>query len=460
VIALAVAFGLAAHSRRAARVLSAVPIPILAATAYFTYSRGAAIAFGLSLAVTFALDQRRIDWLLRTATIGVLAGLGVFVASRLHALTTQGAKLESVTHEGRQFAVLLVVLCAGSALAAFVPRGSFTIPIRLQRPATLLVTAVGLLAIVASLVSVGGPQGVWDKFGAAPPSVRGDLNQRLFTFSGNGRTPIWTQALHEYRAHPILGGGAGSYETYYLQHRTRADKVRNAHNVYLETLAEVGPLGLVLLLIALLSPLALTRRAREHRLVPALAGAYVAFLIHMTVDWDWQLTAVAVTGLFCGAGVLVAARGDQQPPITARARRIVLALTVVAIAVSFIVLVGNLQLSRASNAASAGDWIASARDAKHAHGWAPWSSEPYRLLGEAQLGEGNAKAAAASFRRAIDKSPKDWNLWFDLARATLGSQQRAALNHAAKLNPLSPEVAEFRRELAEDNTITVAPNQP
>jgi cytochrome c-type biogenesis protein CcmH/NrfG len=112
-------------------------------------------------------------------------------------------------------------------------------------------------------------------------------------------------------------------------------------------------------------------------------------------------------------------------------------------------------MSRASAAASSGNWAASARDAKRAHTWAPWSSEPYRLLGEAQLGEGNTTAAVASFHTAIRKSPDDWNLWFDLARATTGKAQQAALAHASRLNPLSPEIAELRHEIRADSTITI-----
>jgi len=38
--------------------------------------------------------------------------------------------------------------------------------------------------------------------------------------------------------------------------------------------------------------------------------------------------------------------------------------------------------------------------------------------------------------KAIAKSPGDWNLWFDLARATTGKGQRQALQHAKQLNPL------------------------
>jgi Flp pilus assembly protein TadD len=64
-------------------------------------------------------------------------------------------------------------------------------------------------------------------------------------------------------------------------------------------------------------------------------------------------------------------------------------------------------------------------------------------------------AAERSFRKAIAKDPGDWNLYFDLGRATTGRVQLAALAAAAQLNPRSPEIAQFRRELAAERPITV-----
>ena len=77
----------------------------------------------------------------------------------------------------------------------------------------------------------------------------------------------------------------------------------------------------------------------------------------------------------------------------------------------------------------------------------PWSSEPWRHLGEAQLGRGQLRAARASFRRALAKDPQDWSLWFDIALATRGREQAQALARAERLNPLGSEVQQLREEL-------------
>ena len=44
--------------------------------------------------------------------------------------------------------------------------------------------------------------------------------------------------------------------------------------------------------------------ARRHPLVPGAAGAYAAYLVHTGVDWDWELPAVTLAGLLCGAAIL------------------------------------------------------------------------------------------------------------------------------------------------------------
>jgi tetratricopeptide (TPR) repeat protein len=460
-IGIVLAVGLIARDQRWTRAVAATTLPILATSLYFTYSRGALVALAVGLFITFALDTRRTQWLLTLLPAAGVAAVAVVVASRSPGLTTVGASLHQASIDGHRLAILLIVLCPCSGALArsrVVPNPRQMV----ERWMTAIVSAALIAALLLGIAAAGGPVAIRDKFTAAPPATHGQLNKRLLSVSGTYRAPLWSLALHEYESHPVLGAGSGSYEAYYLEHRTRPDKVKNAHNLYLETLAELGPLGLALLLVALLTPLYAAVRARRHVFVPALAGAYVAFLVHVAVDWDWQVTAVALTGLFCGAAILVAARSDaaEQRELSPRLRYALLGATLFVMVVAFIGLVGNMSLAQAATAAGKGNWAASAKDAKRAHTWAPWSSEPYRVLGEAQLGEGDTKSAIASFNKAIAKSPDDWNLWFDLARATTGHAQRDALRHAKQLNPLSPEIAELQQELNAEKVITVVPKSP
>jgi tetratricopeptide (TPR) repeat protein len=152
-------------------------------------------------------------------------------------------------------------------------------------------------------------------------------------------------------------------------------------------------------------------------------------------------------GIFAGA-VILAAMPDDGYALFGRLRVALVGCALVLGAAGFFGLVGQMVLSRAQNAAGQADWPVAARDAHRATSWLPWSPEPWQQLGEAQLAQGKPDAARASFRSAIEKDSGDWNLWFDLARASTGRAQADALAHAARLNPLSPEIAALRSELA------------
>jgi O-antigen ligase len=107
-----------------------------------------------------------------------------------------------------------------------------------------------------------------------------------------------------------------------------ASFARDAHSLYVETLAELGPVGLALLLLALAVPL-LALRSRGDPLLAAAGAGYVAFLVHAGVDWDWEQPSVTLAGLACGACVLVRARSPDATETRATTRGVLLALVLV-----------------------------------------------------------------------------------------------------------------------------------
>ena len=74
-------------------------------------------------------------------------------------------------------------------------------------------------------------------------------------------------ALAGARERPLLGSGAGSYFLSWREHRTVDTTVRDAHSLYVETLSELGPVGLALVLVVVAAPLcaAIRRRRRSDR---------------------------------------------------------------------------------------------------------------------------------------------------------------------------------------------------
>src|SRR6185312_8451535 len=77
---------------------------------------------------------------------------------------------------------------------------------------------------------------------------------------GGAREPrisYYRVAWHEYLAHPVLGSGAGTFGRYWLTSGRVPELggALDAHSLYLETLAELGPIGLGLVAAFLVYPL-------------------------------------------------------------------------------------------------------------------------------------------------------------------------------------------------------------
>jgi O-Antigen ligase/Tetratricopeptide repeat len=442
-----------------ARCLAGASFPLLLATVYFTFSRGAWIAVGLGFLAAFALDPRRLQLVVALFAAGIAGGIAVLVCSSSDALTNRDAPLTDAVEQGQEVALLLLVLAllgagAAAALAYAERRVEPGRTVRLAFAAVLGVVAAA--AILGVFVRFGGPvrlvDRAYDAFKAAPPaaSTSADLQERLFTFTGGYRVELWTEAWDDFEDHPLLGAGPGTYEDYWNQHRPIPHDVRDAHSLYLETLAELGPLGLALLLLALAVPLAAAAGARGHPLAPGAVAVFVAFLAHAGVDWDWELMGVTAPALACGVALIVL-QPAAAPIIPAARLRVGATVAAVALAaVAFVGLVGSNALAASDEAAGAAapDYAKAEREARKAKRWAPWSSEPWQRLGEAQLAAGDNAAARKSLRKAIDKEPTDWLLWFRLAEATSGDAKRQAAGEAARLNPLNFDVQTMQRQLA------------
>ena len=128
-------------------------------------------------------------------------------------------------------------------------------------------------------------------------------------------------------------------------------------------------------------------------LAAVVFGVYVAFLLHAAADWDWEMPAVMLTGLFCGIALLAAGRREG------RRGRFVVACAFPAVAVLGAVRLraaraareqrglSELQVSRRGQLRT-GRGTGSEGDALRAVVSAPW-----RRLGEAQSLAGDLAAA-------------------------------------------------------------------
>jgi hypothetical protein len=437
------ALGCAAHARTlVARAVAGAAIVVLVTTLYFTYGRAAWIAMGLGVVAAVAIDTGR----LRLATTAILVGaptaVAVAFAGSKPSLTTSGASLRAAAHDGHRVAAVVV---AAALLAAILPvvlgaaERRVTVAPRLRRAYALLLAAAALAAVGAGIAAAGGPVTLVHRAHAAflaPPIQPSDLNRRLFSFSGNGRADLWRVAWHDFRAHPLGGSGSGSYGRYFLAHQPAGvGKVVDAHSLYVETLTEVGPVGLAALAVALAAPLVALRLARRAPLVPAAAGAYVAFLVHAAVDWDWELAVVTTAALLLAGVILVEARPAARLLAPAPARAATIALAAAIAAFSLVGLIGNSALATSDTATSNGDVARGQTYARRAATWMPWSAEPWRALGAAQRSSGDPAAARTSFAHAVSVDSGDWRSWYGLALTSRNATRTHAFRRARSLYP-------------------------
>jgi O-antigen ligase len=334
--------------------------------------------------------------------------------------------------------VVLIAAAALGALAAARLEGRWTPGASARRAWTIALAAAGAAVILAGLVRIGNPLEVVDAFTAPLPAASGDLGDRLASASGNGRADYWRAAWTEIRERPLGGGGAGSWERWWLLERPTAFAARDAHNLYLEALAELGPLGLLLLLAALAPPLLALPRGRA---AAAAGAAYAAFLLHAVLDWDWEIPAVTATALLAGQAVLATTRVAAERPISTRARTLGLAALLPLAVAAGVAHAGNRAAAEVDDAIGRGDAAAAIAAGDRAERYAPWSTEALRLQAEARLAAGDRAGARPPLREALDRDPDDWELWYVLSFAFDAAAADEAWERARALNPRAPELA-------------------
>ena len=256
------ALGFAARADRTwLRGLSASALVVLGPTMFFTFSRGGWVALFIGVAVLIALDPRRLQTVTVLFVVLPWPALAVLIASRSSALTTVGSPLADATDEGRR--LLAVILLLGVVtflsvvgLAALERRFDPAPWVRRAYGASLV--GIALVVVAVGVVALGGPTAIKHRATTSihrvSPDESGDQTQRLFSLSAHGRLELWATAIDEAQARPVLGGGAGSFEQWWYAHRRVEATVRDAHNLYLETAAELGLVGLGLLVALLALP--------------------------------------------------------------------------------------------------------------------------------------------------------------------------------------------------------------
>ncbi|MEJ7785973.1 MAG: O-antigen ligase family protein [Solirubrobacteraceae bacterium] len=459
VMGVFLALGFALHGRSLpARAAAAAAMPVLLTTTYFTFSRGAAAAMAVGLLAAIAIDPRRLTTLSTGVLVALPSAAAVWLASRSPALTSVIGKRSLVAAEGRELALELVALSLGAAaiaIAAWAIERRVGIPRSVRRGFGLALSCIALVAVVGLVVDRGGPVSIVERaydslnrdISPTDPGDPNDRNRRLSSLGSTPRVNFWRVAWTQHEQHPWIGAGAGTYEQFWLRYRPGAERARDGHSLYLETLGQLGWPGLLLVLTMLLLPVAGAVRARAHPLVGATTGAYVAYLAHTGVDWDWELPAITLVALLCAVALLAAGQGRSAPApmLTPRGRAAGLAATVAIALFALIGLFGNHALAQSDRALHASDPRGAQEAARSAARWAPWSAEAHHAWARAAAGLGLGERATEHLRTAVRMNPYNWRIWFDLGTVTSGQERRRAFGEAAALSPLAPEISALRK---------------
>jgi O-antigen ligase len=436
------AVGAVAHTRRGTfAAVSGAMAPILVVALYLSFSRGAWVALAFGLLLTTALDPRRVTVLWSFLALAPATAAGVAYASRQDALTSDDAPLADVTGEGHRLAWVVAGLIVISAASGWIAhRLARTVPVtpRMRRLGSAALAASVVAVLVAAVFSVGGPSAavseIRDRF-EADPVTGPDLNQRLFSISGNGRAELLGVAWDAGRERPFAGNGAGTYEILWYSDRPSLQIVRDAHSLYAETFAELGLVGLVLLVSALLVPVLAAIRARRARFVAPAAGAYLAWAAASGLDWHWEMVGLTTTALLAGSVGLVAAERRRRGRLLAGTRVALVGVTATLSVLAVWNLVGNQALFAARDAVQRKEWSQARDDARRARALLFWSFEPDLALGDAYAGLGDREAALQAYRDAVETDPRNWFAWLRLARVARGAESRAAYDRVQQLNP-------------------------
>ena len=387
-------------SRRAVRAASGAALVVLASGLYLTQNRSAWLALGLALVV----------WVLRTREPGaaiapsmVLAcpcATAVAVIAALDLLDTGSSSPHIHAHRLLAGAVVVAAGLAAAALAALVRPSA--VP---QKLAVRGAYAAGVLVLAALAAS--------------------------FTRLGD-RAHYWRVAWRAFFHHPVIGTGAGTFDLQWFRYRDIARTVRDAHNLYLGTLGELGGVGAVLLVVMLALPVVYARHQRDPLLTAGLAS-YCGFLLHTSFEWDWRFPVVAGSALLLGATLMVS---DVSVRLSARRRLTGIAIALAASLFVVAALAGNSAVTSAESRMVAGDASGAATRADRARRLLPWSSEPWLVLADSRLQLGDVKGARAAAREALRRDPNDWAVWVRLASITHGAERTAAIRRALALDPL------------------------
>jgi hypothetical protein len=273
---------------------------------YLSFSRGALFACAAGLVVLVAITRSHAQ--LRSVGLGLLAAaVTAAIAAPMRELTSLAGSSAAREREGAiVLAALMTAMLAAAAAQWWLARREPSEPPALRLPRRTPAIAIGIICVGLAIAIVAGA-----KEKSSRPLSPGAT--RLVTLQSN-RYDYWRVAMRAFGDEPLRGVGAGGWSVYWLRYRTIDEFAQDAHSLPLQTLAELGLVGLALL-AAFFAGVALSALA-AYRILPVVSAgpiaAFIVWTVHSPLDWDWQMPAVTLVAVGL-AGLLLGLSEVTEP---------------------------------------------------------------------------------------------------------------------------------------------------
>jgi O-antigen ligase len=424
-LAAPAALRLASAPERARRAAGCATLSLLVLALALASSRGGMLAAVIGCAAFLAVSERRTE-----IGAAVLAVLVVTVP-----VAHWGLDLESFKALDVPFTVPAgsrLTLYAAIAVIAAALLGPLAVELAqragpgARRIFGYVVLAVLVIAALAAAVRLSsqhdGPGGalsyLWHELsgGGAVGST-----DHLTQLSTNLRSRWWGEAWDAFRAQPLRGNGADTFETIDRLARPDFQQAGQEHSAALHVLSGLGLLGALPALVALGAGAAclasVTRlRGAERSAALALVAGVGAFALHNQIDWEWKQTALTLLAYPLPVLVACAAGGSA---LLRPGRR---SLAIVAAAVFALAVIPAALPVLSNNSLDRADRLDEQGRIDEARIEADLAAALNRTSVEAQLQRASLLQALdrpADARRAVDRAislaPKDSHTWLALA---------------------------------------------
>jgi hypothetical protein len=305
-------------------------------------------------------------------------------------------------------------------------------------------------------------------------SVRVENDAGRLASVTTGRPRMWREAMDAWRTARVAGTGAGSFALSHYRYRQFPGVIRHAHNQWLNVLTELGVVGLllfaaavVLLVVAAVGNPLRWRRDPQHPLLVAAQAGGIAFLVHMSVDWDWDITALGVAAFALLAAAVAYRRwrsstfAPQERPAVSDERprtrtaywlprlQVTAVLALVAVSWALPYLAERSQYA-AIDAVADGRAQEALELTTRAARLNPLAAEPLLTQAAALQQLGQVSAARRSLQSATRLQPENYETWYKLGvfQAQVLGKPNAARESLRRALVLNPDDMAIRTELS------------